>query len=202
MGFVYKITNKINSKVYVGKTELSVESRWKQHIVDSTKDRCKDRPLYRAIRKYGVCNFSIEVVEETSCTVEREIFWIAYYNSYKNGYNATKGGDGKTYVDCDLIVKLNSVGLSNKEIKYLTGYDLTTIRKYIINSGSKSIYNTDRNKPVLCVELGIVFDSQHDAAKFLKPNCKTREESSVANKVSQCCRSIRKSAYGYTWKYI
>lgn len=62
--------------------------------VNSLKDK---RPLYKAIAKYGMENFSIETIEEVEDDFlgEREIYWINYYNSYSKGYNATLGGDGK-----------------------------------------------------------------------------------------------------------
>lgn len=53
MAFIYKITNLVNGKVYIGKTEETIEKRFRQHLSESNKDRCKNRPLYRAIRKYG-----------------------------------------------------------------------------------------------------------------------------------------------------
>ena len=56
------------------------------------------------MRKYGIEHFHIELVEETEVPEEREIFWIEYFGSFKNGYNATLGGDGKKYIDYDLVV--------------------------------------------------------------------------------------------------
>ena len=63
MGYIYLITNNVNGNKYVGKTELSIEERWGQHIKDSKKEKCEIRPLYRAIRKYGVENFSIKEID-------------------------------------------------------------------------------------------------------------------------------------------
>ena len=71
---IYLITNKLDGKKYVGQA-LDIEKRWKRHISDSKK---YDYVIYRAMRKYGIENFSFEVLEE--CPVdkldEREIFWI------------------------------------------------------------------------------------------------------------------------------
>ena len=95
MAYIYQITNKLNGKIYIGKTERSVQERWKEHCRDYLKERCEIRPLYRAMKKYGVENFFIEVIEETDNPEEREVFWIQQKGSFKSGYNATLGGDGK-----------------------------------------------------------------------------------------------------------
>lgn len=92
MGVIYKITNKINGKLYVGQTRQKLNNRIKGHKHSKVK-----RGVDAAIKKYGGENFSIEVIEE--CPVEsldeREIFWIAKLNSKApNGYNLTDGGDG------------------------------------------------------------------------------------------------------------
>lgn len=94
---IYKITNQINGKVYIG---LSVNCirRWWDHCNKSYNSNKKDdidKPLYKAMRKYGRENFSFEIVEECEeeKLSEREIYWISYYNSYEKGYNATRGGD-------------------------------------------------------------------------------------------------------------
>lgn len=78
MGYIYKITNDKNGKMYIGKTELpNPEDRWKEHLNDYKKERCEKRPLYEAMNKYGVEHFHFEVIEETensedSC-IERNI---------------------------------------------------------------------------------------------------------------------------------
>lgn len=63
-------------------------------------------PLYLAFKKYGLENFSFEIIEE--CNPEelnkKEIFYIQYYNSYKFGYNQNEGGQGST----NLIIKLST----------------------------------------------------------------------------------------------
>ena len=62
IGKLYLITNTVNNKKYVGKTYQEVETRFKQHVSDSIRERNKNRPLYRAMRKYGVENFTVELI--------------------------------------------------------------------------------------------------------------------------------------------
>ena len=95
MGYIYKITNKINDKVYIGLTTTSIEQRWKGHINESKK--C-DRHLYASMRKYGIENFVIEKIDETDDFKklgELERYYITLYKSTDDnfGYNNTFGGE-------------------------------------------------------------------------------------------------------------
>ena len=64
MFYVYKITNKVNGKVYIGKTD-NVQKRWNKHVSASQKPNNKNHQLiHKAIAKYGTTNFSIEKIEE------------------------------------------------------------------------------------------------------------------------------------------
>lgn len=86
--FIYKITNTINSKFYIGKTTKTILHRFNGHKRDHTK---KNTYLYKSMSKYGVDNFIVEQIEETDFPNEREIYWIA---KLKPHYNMTIGGDG------------------------------------------------------------------------------------------------------------
>lgn len=88
---IYKYENKLNNKIYIGQSR-SIEDRFTGHLYEA-----KHQPRSRidsAIKKYGISNFSIEIIEE--CSEEelddKEKFWIAFYDSYNNGYNDTPGG--------------------------------------------------------------------------------------------------------------
>lgn len=87
---IYKVTNKINGKVYIGQS-VDIGRRWRQHM--TAED---DIYFHKAIQKYGVDNFIWEVIEKCKKSEldERESYWIEYYDSFNNGYNCTKGGDG------------------------------------------------------------------------------------------------------------
>lgn len=98
---IYKITNLINGKIYIGKS-LNIKARFWAHKsyyktnAPSKNNKYWHNKLYTAMREFGIENFSFEVIEE--CNSEdlnqREIYWIDYYNSYNEGYNMTLGGDG------------------------------------------------------------------------------------------------------------
>ena len=93
---IYKIQNLTNGKCYIGQSK-NIKRRWKDHrcSANNSVDHNYNNPLYRAIRKYGIENFSFEVIEE--CLVselnDKEKYYIQKYNSFFNGYNLTLGGD-------------------------------------------------------------------------------------------------------------
>lgn len=96
-GYIYKIVNNLNNKIYIGKT-TNVDRRWLCHKYNAF-NRKSSQPLYKAIRKYGIDNFSIYIIDSADIKDDlnyKEIYWIDYYKSNKsrNGYNRTKGGDG------------------------------------------------------------------------------------------------------------
>lgn len=94
---IYKITNKINQKIYIGLTKTSVQLRWKKHVGAAL--RCEDNSIFHyAIKKYRPENFEIEILIEGLSleeAYEKEKYYIAYYDSFnKNkGYNMTLGGE-------------------------------------------------------------------------------------------------------------
>lgn len=94
---IYKIVNKINGKMYIGKTELALETRMKKHIRCAQKK--KNRHLYDAMNCYGIENFEIIAME--TCTTSKELcdrekYWIQFYNTMDRniGYNMQEGGTG------------------------------------------------------------------------------------------------------------
>lgn len=93
---IYKIENLINHRVYIGQSKDIYKRYHSHHKSDcyNIKSPAYNFQIYQAIRKYGEENFIINVLEicEENQLDEKECYWIKYYNSYKNGYNATEGG--------------------------------------------------------------------------------------------------------------
>jgi group I intron endonuclease len=92
MMIVYKITNKINGKIYIGQTITTLKQRWKCHKY--SKDDCL---FHKAIRKYGAENFTVEQIDVATDMEElnkKEKYWIEFYDCMiPKGYNSTTGGD-------------------------------------------------------------------------------------------------------------
>lgn len=95
LGRIYIIKNKINNKVYIGQTIRTIGERWAGHRCDCLSGR-KDTALYNAMKKYGIDNFYIELIEEDipyEVLDKKEIEYIKKYNSVSpNGYNISLGG--------------------------------------------------------------------------------------------------------------
>lgn len=91
--YIYKITNKINGKSYIGQT-TNYQRRFREHRNKGYGEE-PNKPLYNAFDKYGIDNFDFEVIEDlTENYNEREKYWIQYYNTLlPNGYNIEPGGE-------------------------------------------------------------------------------------------------------------
>lgn len=134
MGFIYIIKNDINEHVYVGQTSRSIEVRWKEHI------RGTNQVINCAIQKYGMEHFWIEEIEKCDDNLldERERYWIKYYNSFNEGYNATTGGQDnlKSHLDkVEEVLNLWQQGLTINRIVKQTGLNVETIRGYLNKNG-------------------------------------------------------------------
>lgn len=90
---IYSITNRINKKKYIGQS-VDVEKRLYAHKLSLVSGTHVNFHLQKAIHKYGMENFSFEIIEYSKVEdlSSREIYWINYYNSVKNGYNVLLGG--------------------------------------------------------------------------------------------------------------
>ena len=137
-GFIYKVTNTINGKYYIGQTIQNVKERFYQHCATKCSKAVSNMAIHRAIKKYGKSNFTVEVIEEIDSANlnDRERYWIKYYNSYNNGYNSTKGGqDGcKSFKDLDVesIIKEYNTGKSLRTLGTIFKVDKQTIKDLLI----------------------------------------------------------------------
>ena len=208
MAYIYQITNDINGKIYIGKTERTVEERFKEHCQDAFRRNFEKRPLYAAIRKYGASHFHVETLEETDNPEEREIYWIEVKRSFKNGYNATLGGDGKHYIDYDLVIATYKEVQNQAEVARRLGIDVSSVRSILhsnnvetVPAGLASALVTGKivNQYDLQGNYIQSFVSAKAAAESL--NKITSTSNGASSHISDVCRGKRRTAYGHKWKF-
>lgn len=162
---IYKITNLQNGHCYIGQS-VDIARRWSEHKTNS-KGGCK-YPLYLAFQKYGLDNFSFEVLEE--CKIEeldlKEIAFIKEFDSYNNGYNLTTGGQFGNSNNCVKISKediniiydlLMNSEITQREIAKIFNVGEDTISE--INQGRTRInpnldYPLRKKKEQYCIDCG------------------------------------------------
>lgn len=205
MAFIYVITNNINNKQYIGKTNTSIEKRWNYHKKDAHSKWHTNAPLYRAFNKYGIENFSIKQLEECSAddVSNKEIYWIDKLNTYHNGYNATLGGDSKHYYNYQEIASKYQELQSQKETAEYFNCDLHTVRTACKECGIEITSATEVNrrlygKSVLMIDINTdkvlqKFDFIKEAYDYIdKPE---------SSHIQEVCNGKRKTAYGYKWQW-
>lgn len=205
MAYIYKIENDINGKLYIGQTTFSLEIRFQQHISDSKKGLI-NRPLYAAMQKYGFEHFHIQLIEETNNPNEREQFWIRYYDTYKNGYNATIGGEGKSIIDkkeiYDIWIKNNRCSML--ELSKITGHDNGQLGVIIKSMGGelengkfwarkkqgKSVLQLNKDTGEVIAEYKCLADAE-----------RAMNVTVHKSHIGQVCNGKRKTTLGYKWRW-
>ena len=143
---IYKITNKINHKCYIGQS-VNIYRRWQKERTGAfNPNGCEyNCSRSRAFRKYGIDNFTFEIIEECqpSQLNEREIYWANFYNSYSpNGYNDALCGDQFSHP-----MKLQSIEIVQQIIDdlhkpFLSGIELG--KKYGVSDQTISDINNGK----------------------------------------------------------
>lgn len=132
MGIIYKITNTINNKEYIGQTTRNIAERWREHKAKSNPS--DGTYLHNAIAKYGHENFTIEEIDNCADSLlnDKEAEWIIIADTYyPNGYNLTSGGEGNPKVDHNKILQLWDEGLCLREIASTLNVNILTVGKHL-----------------------------------------------------------------------
>ena len=165
-GFVYITTNHVNGKQYIGQRKYDKQGKWKEYLGSGII-------LSRAIEKYGLKNFSKEIIEECKTKKilnEREIYWINYYNAVEsdNFYNIASGGDGG-----------NTIAGYTDDQRKLLSTKLSNMRKGIVNIGK----NNGNSRRVICINTMKVFDTINEASIYYNVD---------KDAIQQCCSDANK----------
>lgn len=166
IGYLYQITNKVNGKKYIGKTN-DINRRVTRHYYDLNKGVHHSHKLQRAYDKYGKENFSLtyetfyDISEEE--LAQKEIQAIQLYDSYYNGYNETLGGEGHASLfDFETTVLIYQLGKRYDGIKHLLANyyncDRTTITS-IMNRESLGLVEYDQSKLQELIKKANITDS-------------------------------------------
>jgi group I intron endonuclease len=195
---IYKITNKLNGKIYVGQTIRSLQERWRCH---QCSEACTH--LHRAIKKYGVENFIVEQIDVATNREElnlKEQYWIEHYNCISpNGYNLQNGGKHFN-VSAETRERL-SVALTGRKLSEETKRKIGVASKsrkppmlrkrQSEHQKEKCRFSNPNRKSVICVETGHVYLSLSQAAK---------ENGTHRSHIAEVLNGKRKSAGGYKWE--
>lgn len=206
MGFIYKIWNEVNDNLYIGQTICPLQQRWSKHKQDSKQ---RESHLYLAMRKYGIDKFHIEQIEEVPDNKlnEREVYWIAYYNSYYDGYNSTLGGDGSIKYDVSIeeIEGLWNQGYGISEIADILGVSRIVIRTRIYSSKLYSEEEAQKRglqKALKKKSKGIIQKTlEGQFIAYYDSGVQAQEKTGFDRKaISQALRN-NGTSYGYKWEY-
>lgn len=154
------------------------------------------------MRKYGIEHFHIELLEETDNPEEREKFWIEEKKSFKYGYNATVGGDGKRYADYELIQTLYDDGLSCKDIGEITKYDHITIANALEEKNISKVERLQRGHDFISKPVAKLDKHTLEIIEIYPSIREAERQNGNTQHISQVCQGKRKTCKGYKWKYI
>lgn len=180
MGLIYKVTNKVNKKIYIGQTVSTLTRRKSDHIRRAFSDKCDNTYFYKAILKYGVDMFEWEVLcecmDDDLNSLER--YYIEVFNSTDPtlGYNTLPGGNAYD----------NYCARKRKSMSQKIRFKSIEERKKVGNG--KPIIQYD-----VFGEIVKIWNSQQEAASVLGIS---------ACNISGCCNGLYKTSGGFLWRFI
>ncbi len=173
--FIYKITNNINNKIYIGQTVRSLKERFLQHQASCN---AKNSAISNAIQKYGKENFIIEEIDGANSLSELNYLEWLYIHKFNcispNGYNLKEGGGSKGALCQKIINKINKT-LKGRKItpKQARKHKNAMARRMkIFGPNKKSMEALDKSRekqkrPIKCKITGKVFNSVSEASRYL-----------------------------------
>lgn len=205
---IYKITNLINNKCYIGQTIKPANLRWEEHKKHAYGIHPNDqnKTLYKAIRKYGLENFKFEVLQDNIETYEQldkaEIYWIDFYNSFLKGYNENSGGQlYHSYLPNKDIIESYKKTRSARKTAQEFNIDHSTVDAILnYNNIPRFSHRQATGKQIRISKENFEkeFDSVKDCAEwFAKQSfCRTNKAESVRTSLKQVRRENKKY-YGF-----
>ena len=204
MAEIYKITNTVNGKSYIGQTQYTSEIRFKQHLNAYYQNR--ESTLYQAFDKYGVDNFTLEILEECKINQldEREVYWIKQFNSFNQGYNSTFGGHNgrRLEIDTDKLLELWSNGWNMTNIAHFLEVSQETVKSRLATLGVSEVELSSRGTDLLKKEIvAICFETWNIIAQFDSTVEASRWANVSPSQISKACSGVINSSAYLFWRY-
>ena len=192
-GYIYKVENDVNNKIYIGQTMQIPERRFKDHL----RNKRSNDKFHKAIREIGPSHFKLEILENVNrdSLDEREKYWIEYFKAYKDGYNSTPGGRGYPvgwYAPIEVIearlifesreelcrilsnyfhinlpylrIESNMEKHFNFHLRYTNSRIFSSMKR--INKWLETLTCNNLLKGIKCIDTGMEFESITDAANY------------------------------------
>ena len=192
-GFIYIIRNDINpEKNYIGQTCNNLAIRWRGHVNQSKpKNHIFTDKLHNAMFKYGIEHFAMDIIAKYSSTSkkdlmnildEMEIYYIAKFNSYYNGYNSTKGGRGAKDHQTRRVCQFDLDG------KFIAEYESIDSLKEVLNIDSiRTIYDCCNHNSRY--GYGFIWKYQNDNSQL--PILSDKEKTEARNRMSSMNQIVK-----------
>lgn len=218
---IYKIENLINHKIYIGQS-VEIEHRFQRH-----KCAQDDYVIHKALRKYGIENFSFTIIEECLPELldEKENYWIAYYNSLiPNGYNMILGGNHYSG-----LARRKAVEQYSLDGQYIATYESVKEAAQKTNSLETAIsacchdrrnYTNDfqwkfvdsnkeikkiekRKNKIIKVKIIQQIDENNNIVNEFSSIAEAHRQTGISvGNIGECILEKRKTAGGFKWKRI
>lgn len=225
MNGIYKFENLINNKCYIGQSS-NLEDRYKKHMYN-INDLSHQEVLYKAFRKYGVENFSYEILEkfeiyslEKLNKLEQE--YIKKYNTLiPNGYNMIPGGNNGAGLSKGIEVEqyslsgeyvqtFSSAKQASEELNINHSNICACCRnerniagdyQWKYSKSNKEIFKITKVKIPIYDNIIQQYDKNNNLIREYKTIFEANNITGIhSGNISSCCKGTRKSAGGYYWK--
>lgn len=162
-GVIYKIENLVNGKVYIGQTVRTFKARKDQHLYELRSGIKRNIKLQSSWNKHGESSFEFSVIGNYPIHQldEKEIYYIEKYNSFRDGYNMTTGGNQVMHNQRHTLEAKNKMSKKLKE-KWSDESFIIKMQQRPIYYGSES----PRSTKIICINDQKIFPSMIEAGEY------------------------------------
>jgi hypothetical protein len=204
--------NIFTGKIYIGYTTTTIAKSVKNHLKAAMYTDHPQRIMYFDFEKYGLDNFYFLPLGtvETNMGPSAEKFLIEFNNTYNDGYNVTRGGEGSVLIDRESVIGLYKTGKEVKEIAAEMKCDAGTVSLILEAHGidARSNCTAKRSRRIRMCHIDthnsiMEFASMSDAARWvLEHKLSNSTIKGIVDKLGRVAIGKTVSAYGFFWEYV